>query len=106
MSEYKPVGHKVLVKPEPVEEKSQGGILLAPETVEKEGMAQIKAEVVAVGGNAFFEHNIDKGYVPWRGLMAGPGDRIVMAKYAGVLIKDGDEEYRLINDLDVLAIVR
>jgi len=105
MSKYFPVGHKVLVKPEPVEERSKGGILLPQDTIEKEGMAQIKAEVLAVGGNAFCEHNIDKGFVPWHGLTPEAGHRIVMAKYAGVVLKEDDEELRLINDEDVIAVI-
>jgi co-chaperonin GroES (HSP10) len=39
---------------------------------------------------------------PW----AKEGDHVVFRKYAGEVVKDGDIEYRVINDEDLISVVR
>ena len=96
-SGLKPVEYKILIEPEEVEQKSTGGIILAPTTTEKEKMAQVRGTLVAVGGNAFED---------WLPPLPKVGDRIWYAKYAGYVIKGDDgKEYRLANDKDCAAIV-
>lgn len=111
MSNVQPVGHKLLVRPERIEDTDPAlarakaaGLMLAHVETEREQMAQVKATVVAVGGNAFQEFVQGVGFVRWDGRLPQPGDKIMMAKYAGLVTKEGDEEYRLINDEDVVAI--
>lgn len=91
-SGMQPVGRRVLVKPVEVEEVSEGGIVLAKRHVEREEMAQVRGEVVAMGSDAFNELS-DKLSI---------GDKCMIARYAGVLI-DGDdgEKYRLCWDEDI-----
>jgi co-chaperonin GroES (HSP10) len=92
-----PCEYKILIDPEEVEQKSAGGIVLAPATTEKEKMAQVRGTLVAVGGNAFED---------WLPPVPGVGDKIWYAKYAGYVIKGIDgKEYRLANDKDCAAIV-
>ena len=103
-----PVEHKVLVKPIEVEEKTKGGIILPQQTKEQEELQQIKAHVIDVGGCAFHELSEAKGeFVPWPGNgVPKPGDRIIMAKYAGNLVTGSDgEKYRLINDKEIVAVL-
>lgn len=92
-----PVEYKVLVLPDPVEEVSKGGIVLSVESVkERERMAQVKGTLVAVGGNAFEDWNSKPE----------PGNRVMIAKYAGVVAPGADgKEYRLCNDKDICAVI-
>jgi len=92
-----PVGRKVLVKPDDVEEKTSGGLFL-PDTVrDKERMAQVKATLIDAGGNAFEDLNDP---------LPEPGQRVYVAKYAGIRIDGEDGEwYQLIYDEDIAAII-
>lgn len=89
-----PVEFKVLVKPLPVEEISAGGIVL--NVSKREQMAQVQAELIAIGGNAFEDWGDPKPVL---------GDVIYMAKYAGYVVGDNDD-LRIINDKDICAVVR
>lgn len=93
-----PVDTKVLIKPHKVEEKTQGGIIMAATTVEKEQLSEVKATVIAIGGNAFAD---------WGdGVLPKVGDHIMFAKYAGLVCEGLDgEEYRAIQDDDIVAIL-
>jgi len=83
----KPLGKRVVVKAWKEEEKTEGGIYL-PETASKEKPQQGK--VIAVGAD-FKE--IKKG------------DRVIFAKYGGTEIKIEDDEYLVLGEDDVLAII-
>jgi chaperonin GroES len=98
-----PVEFKVLVKPSSVEvdpalaRAKAAGLQLPPDVLERELMAQIVAELVAAGGNAFED---------WRGPIPKAGDKVLIAKYAGITIKGADgEEYRMLNDKDISGII-
>lgn len=93
-----PSGHRVLVLPDVVEEKTAGGIILSAVTKERDQQATMRGTVVVVGKNAW--KAFDDGS-PW----AKEGDRVIFRKYAGEVIKDGDKEYRVINDDDILCTV-
>jgi len=94
-----PVDTKVLVKPELLDEITEGGIVI-PETVrERHDMAHIKATLVAIGAQSFEDI---------KNTRARPtvGAIISISKYAGYLIKGKDGvEYRIINDSDVVAVL-
>lgn len=91
-----PLGHRVLVLPEFVEEKSEGGIIIHHGNQQmREEMAQIKALVVELGSTAYKDQESE-----W----CQAGDRVVIGKYSGLLYKGKDgQNYRVINDLDVVA---
>lgn len=98
-----PVEFKVLVKPSAIEvdpalaRAKAAGLQLPPEVLERELMAQIVADLVAVGGNAFED---------WRPPIPAPGMRVLIAKYAGVTLRGADgEEYRMLNDKDISGII-
>ena len=93
-----PVGHRVLVLPEQIEEKTAGGIILHTGSQKaREEMAQINGVVVALGTTAYSDQD-----TAW----CAVGDRVIIGKYSG-LIYDGKDEkkYRVINDLDVVAVL-
>jgi len=94
-SGLRPVEYKVLILPEEVKEVTKGGIYLPEHTKDREEMAQVKGQIVAIGGNAF-EDWYDKPEV---------GQFVYYGKYAGYTVKGNDgKEYRLINDKDLCAI--
>ncbi len=97
-SGIQPVELKVLVLPDPIEEKTTGGLYIPEITRDKESRAQVKATLIATGGNAFDD---------WKEPIPQPGDRIFMGKYAGIKDITGADGkiYNLIRDNDILAII-
>jgi len=93
----KPVGFKVLIKPDTIEEKTEGGIIIADPDRKKHQQAQVTGVVVAKGPEAYSEENTH-----W----ADVGDRVIFDKYTGMAINGEDgTEYRLINDTQVHAVI-
>lgn len=93
-----PKGHRVLILPDPVEEVTQSGIILSVgQERDRERLAQLKGTIVEVGDSAWLDQPS-----PW----AKVGDHVIFGKYSGLIYDGNDEkEYRIINDLDVVAIV-
>ncbi|MCF4166343.1 co-chaperone GroES [Zavarzinia compransoris] len=92
-----PTEYRVLVKLDPIEEKTRGGIIVPDDTKERQQMAQIAGTLVAVGGNAFAD---------WNEPIPSVGDRVLIAKYAGDRPPiDQRETYAIANDKDVVAII-
>ena len=97
-SGMKPVEYKVLIKPVKVEEKSKGGIIMPDVARDKEKYATVKGMLIDVGEIAFTDP--DWLLKPKRGQM------VMYDRYAGGLVKGDDgEEYRLINDKEICAIL-
>lgn len=98
-SGIQPVDMRVLVKPDPVEETTKGGIILADTTKEREKYAGTKATLIAAGDNAFKDWGPDAR-------KPKPGDRVHFAQYTGARIKgvDGDE-YVILNDADLTSVI-
>lgn len=92
-----PQGHRVLIKAEEVEETTKGGIVLPGELTKKQQLAEIRGRVIEIGLTAYSDQAAPFCKV---------GDRVIFAKYSGILYdgKDG-EEYRVINDLDIVATI-
>lgn len=94
-----PTDLNVLFYPDPVEEKTSGGIILPEQAKEKQKYATVKGTLVAIGVNAFNEWGQD----------AAPelGARVLTAQYAGLNIEGTDgRAYRLCNDKDIIAILK
>jgi len=91
----KPLADRVLVKVLEAEETTAGGIVL-PDTARERPQ---EGEVVAVG----------PGKVLDNGALAAPevrvGDRIVFSKYGGDEITFDGEEYKILRESDVLAVL-
>lgn len=92
-----PVGDRLLIKPDPVETKTASGIVIA--TNEKIERHQTEKGVILSIGE-FAWKGIGNGE-PW----AKVGDYIYYTRHAGKFVKDGDEEYLVILDEDVLAVI-
>jgi chaperonin GroES len=95
-----PVEFKVLVRVVETEEKTKGGIYIPQDTKERNDMAGTDAVLLAVGGNAFTNPD-------WIGVIPKPGDKVKVAKYAGLMMKDtnGRDMLRLCNDKDISAVL-
>lgn len=91
----KPLGDRVVIKFVPNEEKTKSGIVL-PDTAKEKPQ---QGEVIAVGPGKVLESG---QVVP---LEVKVGDRVVYSKFAGTEIKLDGEEYLVISERDILAIV-
>ena len=86
----KPLGDRVVIKKLEAEEKTQGGLILTSAAKERPQVA----EVVAVGpGTSDVKMEVKVG------------DKVVFAKYGGTEIKYEGEEYTIMRQDDILAIV-
>ena len=97
-----PKGHRIIIKPDKVEDTSAGGIILqVDEKLEKAGIQ--RGVLVAVGDQAWKAFSTDFTGEPW----ANVGDYIYYSRYAGKIQIDpiDDEEYMILNDEDVLSVI-
>ena len=94
-SEIRPVGDRVVVKPTVKEEITKSGIVI-PDTAKEKPQ---EGEVIAVGSGKLLE-NGDR--VP---LEIKIGDRVLYAKYGGTEFKLDGDEYLVMRESDVLAIL-
>jgi chaperonin GroES len=100
-----PEGHKVLVKPDTVEEISEGGIIIPNCAINSQQTAITRGVIVAVGPLCEVRFSADREGESKR--EAKPGDRIIFAKYSGAEIKYGPkrEEFRFILDENVVCFI-
>jgi chaperonin GroES len=93
--QLKPLADRIVVKVLTQEEKTRGGILL-PDTAKEKPQ---EAKVMAVGSGKVLEN----------GQKLAPevkvGDRVIFGKYSGTEVKVEGEEYLILSERDILAIV-
>ncbi|NLI95931.1 MAG: co-chaperone GroES [Synergistaceae bacterium] len=91
----KPLADRIVVKVLTLEEKTRGGIVL-PDTAKEKPQ---EAKVMAVGSGKVLEN----------GQKLAPevkvGDRVLFGKYSGTEVKVDGEEYLILSERDILAIV-
>lgn len=89
-----PCGWRVLIKPQEVKKVSKGGIILSTEsTQDREQMANTTGIVISMGDQCYSDEPS-----PW----CKVGDKVIFAKYAGLLYRGKDGcQYRMINDKDI-----
>jgi len=92
----KPLGDRVILKPLKEEEKVKGGIII-PDTAKDKPQ---KGKVVAVGPGRLDEEG---KRIP---IDVKVGDSVIYSKYAGSEVKIEDEEYLILHDSDILAIIQ
>lgn len=101
---YKPFNTACLFMPDPAPEKSAGGIYYTEQEQEHMALAEVRGTLLAVGDMAF-KDVVGGRVVEWEGEKPIPGCRIIVAKYAGVIIKGLDNRtYRVIQDKDIAAV--
>lgn len=99
-SGLRPLDLRVVVRPDTAEEKTAGGIILTGSEVEKNKYAMCKGTLIAVGENAWEEASARSAAF----VKPIPGDRVMIAKYGGVMFKGPDGvDYRIMNDDDIVG---
>jgi chaperonin GroES len=91
----KPLGERIVVKPLESEEKTKSGIVLPDTAKEKPQMGK----VLAVGSGKLLDNGEKIA------LEVKVGDKVLFAKYAGTEVKLDGEEYMVLKENDVLAII-
>ena len=89
-----PLADRVVLKQSTPEEKTKSGIILTSQSQEKPQ----QAEVVAVGPGGM----VDGKEIT---MNVKPGDMVIYSKYAGNEVKLEDEDYIIVKQSDILAIV-
>ena len=89
-----PLADRVVLKTLEAEETTKGGIILTSAAKEKPSVA----EVISVGPGG----KVDGKDVV---MSVKPGDRVITDKHSGSTVKIGDEEYTIVRQGDILAIV-
>jgi chaperonin GroES len=92
----RPLGDRILVQAAPREEMTSSGLYL-PDTAQEKPQEAI---VIAVGPGKL----LDNGQRIAIDLK--PGERVLFAKYSGTEIKQGTEEYLILRESDILAVVQ
>jgi chaperonin GroES len=94
-SKIRPVGDRLVVKPAAKEEITRSGIVI-PDTAKEKPQ---EGEVIAVGSGKLLD-NGDR--VP---MEIKVGDRVLYAKYGGTEFKLDGEDYLVMRESDVLAVL-
>ena len=101
-----PLLHRIVVKPEKFEEfdkdiqKAKSIGLVIPELEEmKRAQASVdRGVVVSLGATAYRDYNVDPP--------VKVGDIVNYAKFSGKIIEDGGVQYILLNDEDLLCVIK
>ena len=91
----KPLSDRVVIKMLEAEETTKSGIVLPGQAQEKPQ----QAEVVAVGPGGVVDGKEVKMEVK-------VGDQVIYSKYSGTEVKLDDEEYIIVKQSDILAIIQ
>ncbi len=90
----KPLGDSVVIKKLEAEETTKSGIILPGSAQEQPQLA----EIMAVGPGGLIE---GKEVI----MEVKVGDKVIFSKYAGTEVKFDEEEYTILRQNDILAIV-
>ena len=92
----KPLGDRLIIQPKSSEEKTASGIFLPDSAKEKPQ----EGKVLAAGDGKIME---DGSRLP---MNVKVGDSVIYGKYSGTEIKVDGEEYLIVSEKDILAIVQ
>lgn len=90
----KPLQNRVVIKFAEAEEKTKAGIILTASAQEKPQIA----EVISVGNGKVEDGKL----IP---MSVKVGDKVIASKYAGTSVKMDGNEYVVVSEDDILAIV-
>lgn len=91
----KPLGDRIVVKAAPHEEMTKGGLVL-PDTVKEK---PVEGVVVAVGEGKVLDNGKRQP------MDVKVDDKVIYSKYSGTEVKLDGEEFLIISERDVLAVV-
>ncbi len=92
----KPLGDRLIVKRQDAQEKTKSGLVL-PDTAKEKPQ---EGKVIAVGPGKL----LDDGSV--KSLEVKSGDKVLYGKYSGTEVRVQEEDYLILREDDVLAIVQ
>ncbi len=95
MSKLKPIGSHVIVQRSTPAEVSKGGIIIPEKGKEKPK----EGKVIAVGNGKMLETGKRQA------LQLKAGDRVLFSSYAGTEVKSGGEEYLVMEETDIFAVI-
>ena len=95
MINIRPFGDRVVIKPMEAEETTKGGIIL-PDTAKEKPQ---KGKVLAVGSGRILDNGTR---VP---VDVREGDTVIFSKYGGTEIKLDGEDYLVVSERDILAVL-
>ena len=95
MAKIRPLGDRVVVKPQPKEETTRSGIVI-PDTAKEKPQ---EGTVTAVGIGRLLD-NGERAAMELR-----EGDHVLFAKYGGTDIILDDENYLVLRETDILAVL-
>ena len=90
---FKPLGNRVVIRPSDAEEQMSAGGIYIPDTAKEKPQ---EGEVVAVGPGRLTDEG---SRVP---MELAVGDTVVYSKYAGTEYKEGEDEYLVLREDDIL----
>lgn len=91
-----PLRYVAMIKPEKVESTTRGGLYLPDSARDRQQVAVDRGELVAHG---------DGFWMGQEGRKPKVGENVLFDRYAGSLIKIDGEDFRLVNDDKVIAIL-
>ncbi|HKP52250.1 MAG TPA: co-chaperone GroES [Chloroflexia bacterium] len=92
---FRPLGDRVVVKALEREQQTSSGIYL-PDTVQEKPQ---EATVIAVGPGKLLDNGTRAP------IDVKEGDRVLFSKYAGTEVKQLNEEYMILRESDILAVI-
>jgi chaperonin GroES len=95
MASLKPLGDRVVIKPTPKEEVTKTGIFL-PDTAKEKPQ---EGTIIAIGGGKLDDKGVRQP------LEVKEGQKVLYAKYAGTEFKIEGEDYLILSEKDILAII-
>ena len=90
----KPLGDRVIIKMMEAEEKTKSGLILTGSAKEKPEVA----EIVEVGPGGLVDGKEVK-------MTVKKGQKVITSKYSGTEVKVDGEEYTIVRQSDILAVV-
>ena len=92
----KPLGDRVVVRRDESEEKTAGGLYLPDSAKDKPA----RGVVVSLGDGRLLDDGTRSAFT------VKEGDRVLFLSYAGEEFKFGDDEYLLMRESDILAVIK
>jgi co-chaperonin GroES (HSP10) len=97
----KPTGWRLLILPYRGKGKTEGGVLLPDQTIDRESVATVCGYVLSAGPLAYKdEEKFPTG--PW----CGEKDWVIFGRYSGARFKIDGGEVRILNDDEIIAVIQ
>lgn len=97
---FQPMEFNVVVELDPSETKTPGGVILLDAAKERDKLGAQEGTLVAVSPHAFT-------YAEWPDDVEPPsvGNRILFARFSGLVREQDGKTYRILKDKDVAAVI-